>query len=44
MALRVDVESGTMLCGLRLNVGHTSAGLQKQLRKALAEKQRLYAA
>ena len=34
---RVDVESGTVLCGLRLNVGHTSAGLQKQLRKALAE-------
>lgn len=35
--LRMDVGSGTMLCGLRLNVGHTSAGLQKRFRKALAE-------
>lgn len=33
----MDVESGTMLCGLRLNEGHTSAGLQKRFRKALAE-------
>lgn len=44
MGLGMDVESGTMLCGLKLNVGHTSAGLQKQLRKALAKKQRISAA
>lgn len=35
--LRMDVEFGTMLCGLRRNVGHTSAGLQKRFREALAE-------
>lgn len=35
--LRMDVEAGIMLCGLRLNVGHTSAGLQKPFRKALAD-------